>query len=95
MNMPPVQPCTAAPAAHTQAAPFVASFRDPSFLLSHIEDTLRFYATNAFDPTGGFYHYFRDDGSIYNRTSRHLVSSCRFVFNYAMAYRHFGDPRHL
>lgn len=95
MNMPPVQPCTAAPAAHTQAAPFVASFRDPSFLLSHIEDTLRFYATHAFDPTGGFYHYFRDDGSIYNRTSRHLVSSCRFVFNYAMAYRHFGDPRHL
>jgi mannose/cellobiose epimerase-like protein (N-acyl-D-glucosamine 2-epimerase family) len=23
------------------------------------------------------------------------VSSCRFVYNYAMAYRHFGDTRHL
>ncbi|RAG60234.1 AGE family epimerase/isomerase, partial [Burkholderia multivorans] len=60
MNMPPVQPCPATPAAHAQPAPFVANFRDPSFLLSHVEDTLRFYAPNVLDPTGGFYHYFRD-----------------------------------
>lgn len=95
MNRSPAQPGTPTPATHAHPAPFVESFRDPSFLLSHIEDTLRFYAPNAFDPTGGFYHFFRDDGSVYNRTTRHLVSSCRFVFNYAMAYRHFGDPLYL
>ena len=59
------------------------------------EDTLRFYAPNVLDPSGGFFHFFRDDGSIYDRTTRHLVSSCRYVFNYAMAYRQFGDPQHL
>ncbi|MGE8510748.1 MAG: AGE family epimerase/isomerase, partial [Paraburkholderia terricola] len=32
---------------------------------------------------------------VYDKTTRHLVSSCRYVFNYAMAYRQFGDPRHL
>uniref|UniRef100_UPI00203A861C AGE family epimerase/isomerase n=1 Tax=Burkholderia mallei TaxID=13373 RepID=UPI00203A861C len=85
----------AAPAAPPAAAPYVASFRDPQFLLAHVEDTLRFYAPHAFDPTGGFYHFFRDDGSVYDRTTRHLVSSCRFVFNHAMAYRHFGDARDL
>jgi mannose/cellobiose epimerase-like protein (N-acyl-D-glucosamine 2-epimerase family) len=83
------------PGAATPKAPAVASFREREFLLSHIQDTLRFYAPNVFDPSGGFYHFFSDDGSIYNRTTRHLVSSCRYVFNYAMAYREFGDPQHL
>jgi mannose/cellobiose epimerase-like protein (N-acyl-D-glucosamine 2-epimerase family) len=77
------------------AVPGVASFRDRGFLLGHVQDTLRFYAPNVLDPSGGFFHYFRDDGSIYNAHSRHLVSSCRYVFNYAMAYREFGDAQHL
>ncbi len=78
-----------------RSVPSVASFRDRAFLLSHIQDTLRFYAPNAVDPAGGFRHFFLDDGSIYNRSTRHLVSSCRFVFNYAMAYRQFAEPRYL
>ncbi|KVE26817.1 N-acylglucosamine 2-epimerase [Burkholderia singularis] len=77
------------------AVPRVESFRDRQFLLSHVQHTLRFYAPNVLDPSGGFYHFFRDDGTVYDRTTRHLVSSCRFVFNYAMAYRHFGNPRDL
>ena len=87
---------TASPAsAQAGPVPVVASFRDRGFLLGHVQDTLRFYAPTVFDASGGFFHYFRDDGSIYNAHSRHLVSSCRFVFNYAMAYREFGDPQHL
>ena len=81
--------------ANGPAVPPVASFRSREFLLSHIEDTLRFYAPNVLDPSGGFFHFFRDDGSVYDKTTRHLVSSCRYVFNYAMAYRQFGDPKHL
>jgi mannose/cellobiose epimerase-like protein (N-acyl-D-glucosamine 2-epimerase family) len=72
----------AKPAASTEAPP---DFRSRDFLLSHVRDTLAFYAPTARDPSGGFFHFFKDDGSVYDRTTRHLVSSTRFVFNYAMA----------
>lgn len=85
---------TISPPASAPAVPS-AAFREPAFLLGHVRDTLAFYAPNAYDASGGFFHFFRDDGSIYEREIRHLVSSCRFVFNYAMAYRRFGDPQHL
>ena len=70
-------------------------FRDPSFLLDHIRHTMAFYDPRAIDPRGGFFHFFRDDGSIYDTHTRHLVSSTRFIFNYAMAYRQFGETAYL
>ena len=70
-------------------------FRDPRFLLDHIRHTMSFYHPRAIDPHGGFFHFFRDDGSVYDPHARHLVSSARFVFNYAMAYRRFGDTEYL
>jgi mannose/cellobiose epimerase-like protein (N-acyl-D-glucosamine 2-epimerase family) len=70
-------------------------FADPGFLEDHIWRTLAFYQAHAFDPRGGFFQHFRDDGSVYDRTSRHLVSSTRFVFNYAMAAHHFGAAAQL
>lgn len=53
---------------------------------------MAFYHPRAIDPAGGFFHYFRDDGTIYDHRHRHLVSSTRFVFNYAMAALEFGQP---
>jgi len=70
-------------------------FRDPHFLLDHIRHTMAFYHPRAIDARGGFFHFFRDDGSVYDTHTRHLVSSTRFVFNYAMAYRRFGDVAYL
>ncbi|PQO98108.1 N-acylglucosamine 2-epimerase [Massilia phosphatilytica] len=70
-------------------------FRSSGFLLDHIGHTMRFYHPRCIDPSGGFYHFFRDDGTVYDRTTRHLVSSTRFVFNYAMAYRRFHDAAYL
>ena len=70
-------------------------FRSPEFLRAHIIHTMGFYHPRAIDPNGGFFHYFKDDGTVYDRSHRHLVSSTRFVFNYAMAYREFGDPSYL
>jgi mannose/cellobiose epimerase-like protein (N-acyl-D-glucosamine 2-epimerase family) len=70
-------------------------FRSPRFLLDHIAHTMGFYHPRCIDPSGGFYHFFRDDGTVYDRTTRHLVSSTRFVFNYAMAFRRFGNPDYL
>jgi len=65
-------------------------FRSPAFLLDHIRHTLAFYDGRDIDPSGGFFHYFRDDGQVFDTRSRHLVSSTRFVFNHAMALRQFG-----
>ncbi|MDQ0590294.1 AGE family epimerase/isomerase [Variovorax paradoxus] len=71
------------------------NFRSPEFLTGHIRQTLAFYEPVCRDPSGGFFHFFKDDGTVYDRRTRHLVSSTRFVFNHAMAYRRFGDPKHL
>lgn len=60
-------------------------FLEKDFLREHIQQTLNFYHPSCIDEQGGFFHYFKDDGSIYHRTERHLVSSTRFIFNYAMA----------
>ncbi|MGH8090456.1 MAG: AGE family epimerase/isomerase [Rudaea sp.] len=70
-------------------------FRSNEFLRRHIRDTLAFYHPHCLDPAGGCFHYFKDDGSIYDRSHRHLVSSTRFVFNFAMAARHFGNAQYL
>ena len=70
-------------------------FHSPDFLRTHIASIMAFYHPRAIDPAGGFFHYFKDDGSVYDTHHRHLVSSTRFVFNYAMAYREFGNPAYL
>jgi mannose/cellobiose epimerase-like protein (N-acyl-D-glucosamine 2-epimerase family) len=69
-------------------------FRNPQFLLDHIAHTMSFYHPRAIDPAGGFFHFFKDDGTIYDTRTRHLVSSTRFVFNYAMAWRRFQRPEY-
>lgn len=71
------------------------NFRSAEFLADHILNTLAFYAPVGRDPSGGFFHFFKDDGAVYDRRTRHLVSSTRFVFNHAMAYRRFGKPQDL
>ncbi|MBW8902237.1 MAG: AGE family epimerase/isomerase, partial [Massilia sp.] len=71
------------------------NFRSASFLRVHILDTMAFYDGRCLDPTGGFFHFFKDDGAVYDRTTRHLVSSTRFVFNHAMAARRFGEAKWL
>jgi len=73
----------------------IPNFQDRSTLLAHIEHTMNFYHPRAIDVSGGFYHFFLDDGTIYDAQTRHLVSSTRFIFNYAMAYRQFGNAEYL
>jgi len=70
-------------------------FRSESFLREHIARTMAFYHPRAIDPAGGFFHYFKDDGTIYDRSHRHLVSSTRFVFDYAFAAMEFEEPDYL
>ena len=70
-------------------------FRSADFLREHIAQTMAFYDPRCVDPDGGFFHYYKDDGTVYDRSHRHLVSSTRFVFNYAMAFLEFGKPEYL
>ncbi|MDH6593736.1 mannose/cellobiose epimerase-like protein (N-acyl-D-glucosamine 2-epimerase family) [Variovorax sp. TBS-050B] len=78
-----------------QRMPPMPDFRSPDFLTGHIRHTLDFYEPVSRDSSGGFFHFFKDDGTVYDRRTRHLVSSTRFVFNHAMAARRFGDAKHL
>ena len=49
-------------------------FRDKKFLTEHISSIMDFYHPHCIDKEfGGFFHHFRDDGSIYDTSSRHLV----------------------
>ena len=75
----------------TTAAP---DFFSRPFLLDHIRHTLAFYDPRSVDAAGGFYHFYKDDGTIYDKTTRHLVSSTRFVFNNAMAWLQFGEAQY-
>ena len=62
-------------------------FRSPAFLRAHIEDTLAFYLPRAIDPSGGLFHFLRDNGSVYDAHTRHLVSSTRYVVTLGMSVR--------
>jgi len=74
--------------------PALPDFHQPEALRAHIRQTMAFYHPHCIDSAGGFFHYFKDDGTVYDASHRHLVSSTRFVFNYAMAANEFGadDP---
>ncbi|MGE4610836.1 MAG: AGE family epimerase/isomerase [Paracoccaceae bacterium] len=74
--------------------PIYPDFESSAFLNEHISQTLAFYEDIAVDPDGGFFNCFEDGGRIYDRDLRHLVSTCRFIFNYSLAFRKRGEPRH-
>lgn len=66
-------------------------FRSKAFLTDHIRTIRAFYQPQVKDPKGGFFQHFRDDGSIYDADTRHLVSSTRFVFNHAVWFELEGE----
>ena len=71
-------------------------FRDKDFLIKHTQSIMHFYHPRCIDKEkGGFFHHFKDDGSIYDSATKHLVSSTRFIYNYSMAYIHFKDDEYL
>ena len=71
-------------------SPALPDFCQPAALWAHMRHTLAFYAPRVMDPSGGCFQFFKDNGQIYDRRTRHLVSSTRFVFNHALAWRWFG-----
>ena len=66
-------------------------FRAPDFLRSHMRQTMAFYDPVATDPSGGMYHFFLDDGTVYDERTRHLVSATRFVVTHALLWQTTGE----
>jgi mannose/cellobiose epimerase-like protein (N-acyl-D-glucosamine 2-epimerase family) len=71
--------------------PPLPDFRLRATVLAHVRHTLGFYHPRAIDTSGGFFHFLKDNGAVYDATTRHLVSSTRCVFVWAMAARHVPD----
>ena len=72
------------------------NFKDKEFLIGHIKSIMGFYHPHCIDnETGGFFQHFKDDGSIYDFETRHLVSSTRFIFNYSMAAMQFNNVEYI
>jgi len=72
------------------------AFKDKAFLVNHARSIMDFYHPRCIDnELGGFFHHFRDDGSIYDSSTKHLVSSTRFIFNYSIAFIHFNNNHYI
>jgi mannose/cellobiose epimerase-like protein (N-acyl-D-glucosamine 2-epimerase family) len=57
------------------------------FLRQHCRDILAFYNPRVVDPAGGYFQNYYDDGRLFQRGFRQLVSSTRIIVNYARASR--------
>ncbi|MFM2065957.1 MAG: hypothetical protein RLZZ584_866 [Pseudomonadota bacterium] len=77
----------------TPATPPLPDMRQPAALLAHVASVLDFYDPRAVDPSGGYFHFLMDDGTVHDHRRRHLVSSTRHVYLWAMAARHFPQRR--
>jgi mannose/cellobiose epimerase-like protein (N-acyl-D-glucosamine 2-epimerase family) len=76
--------------------PMRPEFRSNTFLRSHMQEIINFYTPICINEAyGGYYNAFRDDGSIYDRETQHLVSTTRFIFNYCTAFEIFGRQEYL
>lgn len=78
--------------ARTPAAA-LPDFRAPAFLRRHAAWIMAFYDGRAIDPSGGMYHFYLDDGTVYDAHTRHLVSAARFVVTHAMLFQLGGEAR--
>ena len=73
-----------------------ASFREPEFLRDHMEKIIAFYHPVCIDAVyGGYINQLRDDGTIFDRMTKHLVGTCRFIYNFSVASIVFDNPEYL
>ncbi|MQX30735.1 AGE family epimerase/isomerase [Sinorhizobium meliloti] len=71
----------------------IPDFRSKDFLLAHMREIMDFYHPICLnEEDGGYYNEYRDDGFITDRKTQHLVSTTRFIFNYATAAVLFERP---
>ena len=71
------------------------TYRDSAFLRNHITSIISFYHPNCIDREfGGYINQLRDDGTIFDRMTKHLVGTCRFIYNYSLAFLVLDEPKY-
>ena len=71
------------------------SFRDSGFLRDHIKSIISFYHPVCIDrENGGYINQLLDDGTIFDRMTKHLVGTCRFVYIYSIASIVLDEPEY-
>ena len=69
------------------------SYQDAAFLRSHIQSIISFYHPVCMDrELGGYINQLRDDGSVFDRKTKHLVGTCRFIYGFALASLALDQP---
>jgi mannose/cellobiose epimerase-like protein (N-acyl-D-glucosamine 2-epimerase family) len=64
-------------------------YADPAFLRQQATALIDFYLPRSLDhEAGGFIAQIADDGSIFDRQTRHLVGSCRYTNSFALGHQY-------
>jgi len=72
------------------------NYRSANFLKSQVQNIVDFYYPTCIDnDLGGYINQFRDDGSIFDDQTKHLVGTCRFIYVFATAATMFEKPEYL
>ena len=67
-------------------------FFTEKFLLDHINKIINFYYPKCIDRKfGGYINQFYDDGKIADFNTKHIVGTCRFIYNFSTCYKLFND----
>lgn len=61
----------------------------------HLRRIIDFYHPRCIDPCGGYFGFFREDGTVHEAQTRHLVGTSRAIINYAFASLKFGDADYI
>jgi len=61
------------------------NYKDKNFLINHAIQLIEFYTNNVKDyEHGGFYCAYLDDGSVYDKDIKDLISLTRFIINFSI-----------
>lgn len=70
-------------------------FREQDYLREHIRSIIEFYHPVCMDQEfGGYINQLRDDGSIFDRMTKHLVGTCRFIYNFSLSSLVLGEEKY-
>ena len=73
-----------------------SNLRSKEFLLEGMKHSMRFFSPErCMDPAGGYFHFYGEDGTVYDAETRVLVTQARFVFTFAVAFEHLGSESYL
>ena len=66
--------------------PPTKKLRSQAFILDQMRHSMKFFSSErAIDESGGYFHFFSEDGSIFDANTKVLVTQARFIFSLAVA----------